>query len=343
MVDTIHLEASYTKNNYFRAGVSNTLHYLPNSEEIKGGYIRPNNLITLNFKPGRVYLNIEAPQVLHGNNLTPSLLKTKRDFQDLEKAVLEVCRLSGFNVKLEQITRLDTARDLNTLHPFEDYGAVFNSLNANYMKPNTENKKFGSTWFNWQNSTRSITSYCKSSQGKNKGYLIPFDNVMRTEARLLKSRVIREQSGGFLGRFEDLLKEGLEDCLSLVYSNNVKGLFRYDYEEYRKLIEGLSLGIIEGVLRDSKRGGVNPYYKAFSILGLSKLDLSREEALRLFYDAIDNMVIKAVNYETWKDKRKKAREGINALYNDFVKYSSRRGLSNVTLYTELREGFLMVA
>lgn len=345
MVDTLYLEANYKKNSYFIANRYNMLNYLPNSEDIKSGAIRLNNCLNLSFNPGKVYINIEAPQILHGNNLAPSLLNTKRDFQDLEKAVSNLCSLSGFDVDMRnaKITRMDTARDLNTLYPFEDYGRVFSSLDARYMNPNTKNKKFGLTWFNWQNSTRSITSYSKSSQAQNKGYLLSFDNVMRTETRLLKHRAIREHSSGFLSRFEDFQKDGLEDCLKFVYGKSVEGLFRYDYEEYRSLIEGRSLNIIEGVLRDTGKGKSNPVLKALSILSIDNIGLTREEALNLFYLAIDNLGIKETNYRTWETKRLRVRESINALYNEYIKYSHYRGLSLIDLYTELREGFLMVA
>lgn len=342
MVDSLYIKADYIKNPYFMANRFGMLNYYPNSEDIKSGSIRLNNCLNLSFKPEGVYLNIEAPQLLHGNNLTPSLLRSKADFQDLEKAVVNLCSLSGFDIDMRNasITRIDTARDLETLYPFSSYGNVFKTLTASHMNYNPNNKKYGETWYNWGNKRRAITSYCKSSQAQNKGYLLNFGNIMRTETRLFNSKVIRDQSGGFLYTYQDLLKEGLEECLKFVYSHNVNGLFRYDYEDYKEFVNNDLQNAIINIFKESKERE-NPLNKIYELITITNKEVLKQDLLDMIEGAL--IVKHGDNRDTLKRMKTRYKKKLNEAYSRALENATSQGLRLVDLYQELKEGFLLVA
>lgn len=343
MVDSLHLEAHYKKNPYFIANNYNSLNYLPNSETIKTGKIPIiKDCLTLSFNPGKVYINIEAPQVLHGNNLTPSLLRTKEDFTDLKKTVVNLCSLSGFDIDMNNanITRIDTAKDLETLYQFNNYGNVFKTLTAKHMNYNPSNKKYGDTWFNWSNKRRAVTSYCKSSQALQKGYLLNFGNIMRTETRLLKHSTIREHSGGFLGTYGDLLKDGLKDNLDSIYNRNVKDLFRYDYEDYKEYVNNdLQNAIINIFLASNKRE--NPLNKIYELITVTNKEVLKQDLLDMIEEAL--IFKHGDNKDTIRKMKSRYKKKLNEAYSRALENATSKGLRLVDLYQELKEGFLLVA
>ena len=342
MVDSLHLRAEYRKNRDFRAGAYNTLNYHPNSEDIKGGYIRPNNLLNLDFKPGNIVgIKIEAPQIIHGNNLSTSLLKSKEDFRRLEQEITTFCSMLGLDIDMNNasIIRLDTARDLKTLYPFNSYGNVFSSLNVSHMPYNPSNKKYGGTWFNWSNKTRAITSYSKTSQTIEKGLLFNCDNIMRTETRLFNNRVIREHSEGFLYTYQDLLKEGLLECLGHIFNRNVKGLFKYDYEGYKEFINNDIRHAIINVILEA-RGGQDALKEVYRLIMASNKDIDMTDLLEIVGDAVRS---KYDNKNTVKQTLARYRADIREAYSRALENKTNDGLRLVELYTELKEGFLLVA
>lgn len=251
----------------------------------------------------------------------------KHNISNLERELKEIGIIA--DVHDFGISRIDTANDRVMDRPYEDYAALYDSMQGKYMKCTSY-----TTGIVIKNKSRAVVWYDKGADMlRLTGEKIAEDNLTRNEVRLTKSESVRSKS----------------------YFNSVKNLIKhYDYKEemhYRQVKEVLnSLNTIENkqakipydddiyLLRDTfdKFKNSHALYYLASVGGISEL-LSR-------YASIHEFGVKVIDQLTvHRQAKARLKEQVKTAYENHLRTNKLLDVRHkdiISMITEMKEKFV---
>ena len=114
-----------------------------------------------------------------------------------------------------KISRVDTARNIQTKEPVRQYGGVFAFLNM----PRAKRQTHYPDGYQSGNNSRGIIAYNKLQECRDQGHDVLGDDMLRVELQNKKTDAVKRFLG--LNSYSDLLSCGIEE-MAVIYKNTIK-------------------------------------------------------------------------------------------------------------------------